>query len=737
MRISLRTRVLVLVTLVIVIIGAITTSIFTVAFIRSEERGLVKRGTALSYALSRAAEEGLVNEDLNLIKKASDIIEAPDVTLVQVYSDLWDAIDAYPAERLSEHAQPQAVDHFSNSNEPLSIQGDRGYDFYRPIFFRAAKNSTPITIGFVRVSLSSASITKELRQIIAADLVVSGLIALLAIISIDILIGRFVVRPVTGLYRAVSLFKEGILPEESVRSGQPGDEIQELSREFTVMCKSLKEKEDRLVESEKRVRSLFERVEHAIFRLDAAGAVLEANSGFREMFGDVKGICEIFADQSGIDCIEETLPEKGVHLERKAVGRNGEERSISLSLYPEIDGEGLVTGIDGYIIDVTEKKRLEERLIRAQKMEAVGTLAGGMAHDFNNLLTAILGYSEIILSMTREGDQFHRPATVIHDAAQRGADFGRKILSLTRKEKLETKAVNVNEIVNNSMELLQHSIPKKIEIVTGLADGLPLIKADPSQVQQVIINLAVNARDAMPEGGRLLIETSVVGSENGAANSLDGGAGGFIKLSVSDTGAGMDRATQGKIFDPFFTTKETGKGTGLGLYIVHSIVTNHGGYINLYSEPSQGTRFNIYMPVAREEVSEGAEPDHDLRGSGTILVVDDEPDVRELFRDMLEPLGYTIMTAESGNDAIRIYREMKERISLVVLDMIMPKMGGNEVFQVLKTVNPEVRVILCSGYSRNGFGVIEEILKQGALGFIQKPFSRRTIALSVKSALSS
>jgi two-component system, cell cycle sensor histidine kinase and response regulator CckA len=736
MRISLRTRVLVLVTLVIVIIGVITTALFTAAFIRSEERGLVKRGTALSYALSRAAEEGLVNEDLNLIKKASDIIKAPDVTVVQVYSDLWDAIEAYPVDRLNEPAQPQAVAHFSNSDEPFSIQGDRGYDFYRPIFFMASKNSTPITIGFVRLSLSSSSIRKELREIIVADVAVSGLITLLAIISIDILIGRFVIKPVTGLYRSVSLFKDGILPEEDVLNRQPGDEIQELSREFTVMCNSLKEKEDRLVESEKRVRSLFERVEHAIFRLDARGSVLEANSRFREMFGDVAGICDIFADQSGIDCLGETLPEKGVHFERRAVGRNGEERNISLSLYPEIDAGGSLTGMDGYIIDVTEKKRLEERLIRAQKMEAVGTLAGGMAHDFNNLLTAILGYSEIILSMTGEGDPFHRPAAVIHDAAQRGADFGRKILSLTRKEKIETKAVNINDVVYNSMELLQHSIPKKIEIVTRLADGVPLIKADPSQIQQVIINLAVNARDAMPEGGRLLIETSMVGSENGAANSLDGAEGGFIKLSVSDTGAGMDRATQGKIFDPFFTTKETGKGTGLGLYIVHSIVTNHGGYINLYSEPSQGTRFNIYMPVAKEEVSEGAELYHDLRGSGTILVVDDEPDVRELFRDMLEPLGYTIITAEGGNDAIRIYREMRDRISLVVLDMIMPKMGGNEVFQVLKTVNPEVRILLCSGYSRNGFSAIEEILKQGALGFVQKPFSRRTIALSLKKALS-
>lgn len=723
-----------LVTLVILIIGTVTTSIFTTAFMRSEERGLVKRGTALSYALSRAAEEGLRHEDLSLIRKASGIIEAPDVTLVQVYSDLWDAIEAYPVSGMEEAVQPQAISHFKASSKPLYIRGEKGYDFYRPIFFRATQDSNPITIGYVRVSLSSASTRKELRKIIISDVMVSGVITLIAILSINALLGRFIVKPVTGLYKSVSMFKGGILPEESV-GREPGDEIQELSREFAVMCKSLKEKEDRVVESERAVRSLFERVEHAIFRLNADGSVVEANGRFRDMFGDAGRMCEIFGNSAGLDCLG-TLPAGGVHLERNAVGKGGEERVVSLSLYPEINDEGVLKGIDGYIIDITDRKKLEERLIMAQKMEAVGTLAGGMAHDFNNLLTAILGYSEIILSMSSEGDQFHRPASVIHDAAERGADFGRKILSMTRKEKIETKPVNMNDIVRYSLELLQHSIPKNVEIATRLDEAIPLIKADPSQIQQVIINLAVNARDAMPEGGRMFIETSMVGSEKGAADSNEEVEDGFAKLSVSDTGAGMDRATQGKIFDPFFTTKETGKGTGLGLYIVHSIITNHGGYINLYSEPSQGTRFNIYLPVAREDTPKVVSEEQDISGSGTILVVDDEPDVRELCKDMLDPLGYRIITAESGNEAIRTYREKGDEISLVLLDMIMPKMGGNEVFQVLKTVNPDVRILLCSGYSRKGFGAIEEILKQGALGFIQKPFSRRTIALSVKKALS-
>ena len=385
--------------------------------------------------------------------------------------------------------------------------------------------------------------------------------------------------------------------------------------------------------------------------------------------------------------------------------------------------------------DITQEKRLYEQLLRAQKMEAIGTLAGGIAHDFNNLLAGILGYSEIILTQTKEGDPFHKPATIIRQAAERGADLAKKILMITRKEKMEARAVNLNEIIRSSEELLERSMPKNIEIILKLKDDLPLIKADPTQMQQVVMNLAVNARDAMPTGGRLVIETSVVGKENGAANGLTPGKGGFLKLSISDTGMGMDVETQRKIFDPFFTTKETGKGTGLGLYIVHSVVNNHGGYINLYSEPGKGTRFNIYLPATRGLAAKEPDEPEDLRGTGTILVIDDEPPIRELCRDLLEPLGYIVLLAENGEAGVQIFREHRDSISLVILDMVMPRMGGSEVFQSLRTIRPDVTVLLCSGYSHNGFAGIDTLLQSGARGFIQKPFTRHTIAGAVKKAL--
>jgi PAS domain S-box-containing protein len=386
--------------------------------------------------------------------------------------------------------------------------------------------------------------------------------------------------------------------------------------------------------------------------------------------------------------------------------------------------------------DITKEKKLYEQLLRAQKMEAIGTLAGGIAHDFNNLLTAILGYSEIMMGITKEGDQFYKPVTIINNAAQKGAELAKKILMVTRKEKMELRPVNINEIINNSLELLHRTIPKNIEIVVNLKDNIPNIMADPSQMQQVVMNLAVNARDAMPDGGRLIIETSIVGAENGAANGILADKGGFMKLSISDTGIGMDKNTQRNIFDPFFTTKEPGKGTGLGLYIVHSVISNHSGYMNLYSEPDKGTRFNIYLPITKGAVPEKSQQDMNIKGTGTILIIDDDADIRELCMDMLGTLGYTVLTAGSGSEGISIFRGMKDNISVVILDMIMPKMGGSEVFQAIKTIRPDVKIILCSGYSSTGFAGIDKLLKSGATGFVQKPFTLQTIAQAIKKTLS-
>jgi PAS domain S-box-containing protein len=738
MKLSLRAKVSLVITAIIIVISGVSTYFFTAAHSRSKEKGRIQRGAALSYALSEAAEEGLLKEDLSLIKKASSLIRAEDVALVQVYSSIWNIVDAYPFDQLKSPPHPDALKHFQSSSAPFYVELKDGYDFYTPIEFKAFEKAPDITIGFVRLILSTHTIKQEIREAVAVNVLVSAVITLIAILSINHLIGRLIVRPVMTLHRSVSAFKNGVLDRETVLSPYAADELKDLTREFNLLFRTLKDREEQLVESNRRIRSLFERVEHGIFRLDRKGAIIEANDRFRSLFGETKELCEILlGDVTSPDCLRRAAEENVLHVDSKAVARNGAELMVSLSLYPEKDATGALMGFDGYIIDITEKRQLQERLVHAQKMEAIGTLAGGMAHDYNNLLTAILGYSSMLLKKLQAHEPFYKPVSIIHEAAQRGAALGRKILTLTRKEQREVKPVDLSEIVRSALELFQQSLPKDIEIITHLADGLPLTQADPSQLQQVVINLALNARDAMPGGGKLTIETSRSGRNEAGGPSADTRTGEMIKLSVADNGAGIDAETQARIFDPFFTTKEMGKGTGLGLYIVHSIVHNHGGYINLTSETARGTRFTIYLPVIAPDAGATTLPDvTEVTGSGTILVIDDEPHVREMCRDMLGALGYTILLAENGADGLRIYRTGHRKIDLVILDMIMPNMGGPEVFAALKTIDPAVKVLLYSGYSNSSLDGIDELLKRGVAGFIQKPFSAQDISVAIKKALS-
>jgi signal transduction histidine kinase/CheY-like chemotaxis protein len=727
----------VFVTLIVVLGSAFSTYLFTSTHTRSKEQGLFKRGAALCYTLSKAAEEGLLEENLSLIKKASYIIQSPDVTLVHVYSNIWEPLDAYPLGTWNTPPHPKAVGHFKGDHAPYQIQTADGYDFYSPILFQPFDDTPPTAIGFVRMTLSNAAYLRDARTIAVTNIAVSIIITLIAVFALNLLIRRLVVTPVTALHRSVSSFRNGVLPADMGVSRQSTDEIRELAAEFLHMCEAVRENEKKLIESDRRIRSLFERVEHAIFRTDENGAITEANGRFRNMFGGVAALCDILIGESSpTSCLRRAASEKALNIEETAIGRHGEELIISLSLYAEQDDTGAVAGYDGFIIDITDKKRLEERLMRSQKLEAVGTLAAGMAHDFNNLLTAILGYSGIMLMKVPEDDPLYRPISVINEAAKRGADLGRKILTLTRKEKMDARQVDLNDLLMHALDLLRTSFPADVELVTRLDSALPRTTADPSQLHQVIMNLAVNAKDAMPDGGRLTLETSIASPSNGINAFAPAAATGFIKFSVSDTGSGIDAGTQAKIFDPFFTTKEVGKGTGLGLYIVHSIVSNHGGYINVYSEQDQGTRFNIYLPVAKGAAEDVQREAADLGGTETILVIDDEPDVRELCKDMLCPLGYTLLLAENGSAGINLYRERGQEISLVILDMIMPRMGGNEVFHALRTINQNAKVLLYSGYSHNNFAGINQLLEHGAAGFVQKPFTLQDLGTAIRKALS-
>jgi PAS domain S-box-containing protein len=394
--------------------------------------------------------------------------------------------------------------------------------------------------------------------------------------------------------------------------------------------------------------------------------------------------------------------------------------------------------------DITERVRAEEekeslrsQLLQAQKMEAIGTLAGGVAHDFNNLLQITSGYSEILLNDKSPAHPDYDKLHTINATAKRGADLVQRLMVFSRKGDTKPRSLNLNHEVTQLKKLLERTISKMIAIDLSLESWLPVINADPVQVEQILLNLAINAKDAMPEsGGKLTIETrNVTLDEEYCRTHLESKPGQYVMISVSDTGHGMSQETVQHIFEPFFTTKGVGKGTGLGLAMVYGIMKHHDGFINCYSEPGHGTTFRIYFPVVQIELEEDSEQERAVPqgGSETILLVDDEESLCDIGSQILTRAGYTVLTATNGKDALNLYGKKRRDISLVLLDLIMPEMGGKECFQELVNINPQVRVILSSGFLSNG--TTEEARVFGFRGFVEKPYNTRKLLGLVREVL--
>jgi two-component system, cell cycle sensor histidine kinase and response regulator CckA len=388
-------------------------------------------------------------------------------------------------------------------------------------------------------------------------------------------------------------------------------------------------------------------------------------------------------------------------------------------------------------LDVTDRKRLEEQLRQAQKMEAVGRLAGGIAHDFNNLLMVIQGYAELLIDRLGQNNPLRRNAEQIQEASQRATALTRQLLAFSRKQMLAPQVLNVQHVVADMEKILRRLIGEDIELVTVAPPGLWKVKADRSQVEQVILNLAVNSRDAMPRGGQLTIETANVEFDNSYKPSPAILAPGpYVMLAVSDTGCGMDPETQAHIFEPFFTTKEKGKGTGLGLATVYGIVKQSGGYIWVYSEPDRGTSFKVYLPRVEEteDVKDSpAEIENLPRGSETILLVEDEKGVRELAREYLERNGYSVLEAGDGQAALDIAHKHSGSIHLLMTDVIMPGLSGRELAEKMAALRPGLKVIYMSGYTDQSI-VHHGILEPDTI-LLQKPFTWNALACKLRETL--
>ena len=403
-----------------------------------------------------------------------------------------------------------------------------------------------------------------------------------------------------------------------------------------------------------------------------------------------------------------------------------------------VQGNNAHRVMEGIIVDVTERKQLETQLQQSRKMEAVGRLAGGIAHEFNNLLTIITGYTDLALSRSSVPLELRTDIERIENAAGRAAALVRQLLAFSRKQVLQPKTLDLNAIVVNMDKLLRRLIDDNIEMVTRVEENLGKVKADPAQIEQVIMNLVVNARDAMPKGGRLTLETCNVDLDaNYAVDHVTVKPGPYIMLAVSDTGVGMDAETVAHIFEPFYTTKESGRGTGLGLSTVYGIVKQSGGYIWVYSELGKGSTFKVYLPRVEEEVEEpGPERtvSREERGTGTILLVEDEEAVRELVQSILVGRGYNVLVADSPWQAEEVASKYSGEINLLLTDVVMPGRSGRELAARITARRPSIRVLYMSGYTENvvtSGGLLEE-----GLAFLQKPFSPKALLHKIREVLS-
>ena len=399
--------------------------------------------------------------------------------------------------------------------------------------------------------------------------------------------------------------------------------------------------------------------------------------------------------------------------------------------------DGKPVAVQGIARDITERRQLEAQLRQAQKMEAIGQLAAGVAHDFNNLLTAINGYSSLALQKVSEEGPIKGYLEEIRKAGERAANLTRQLLAFGRKQMLQPVALNLNDVVSDLNKMLRRLIGEDIKLTAKFDPGLMQIKADPGQIEQVLVNLVVNARDAMPQGGNLTIETANFEVDREyAAKHVGVQPGSYVMMAVSDTGTGMDDETKARIFEPFFTTKEKGRGTGLGLSTVYGIVKQSGGNIWVYSELGEGTAFKVYLPQLKEAVVSVAKAAVEAEapgGSETILVVEDEDVVRGLARKILEQLGYQVIDANGVAEATRLCREYPGEIHLLLTDVVMPEASGQEIANRMKARRPNTRVLFMSGYTDEA--IVHHGVVDSDVAFIQKPFTPVALAKKIREVL--
>ncbi|MFH1077192.1 MAG: response regulator [Pseudomonadota bacterium] len=522
--------------------------------------------------------------------------------------------------------------------------------------------------------------------------------------------------------------------------------------EQRVRCLENESKDRKRTEDKLRLQAqIIDQVHDAIISIDLDGRVTSWNKGAEKLFGFsvqyalAKDILFLYPRRSGefvqSQVIRPTYEKGGHAFDVRMRKPTGEDFYVHFSLSLLLGAAGEPIGIIGYAIDITERKcsekqrkKLEAKLRYAQRMEAIGTLASGIAHDFNNLLMGIQGNVSLMLISNDPPHPDCERLQKIEKQVQNGVKLTKQLLGYARRECYQVRPCNLNDIVQDTSETFGRT-RKEVTIHRELAPDLCSIDADQGEIERALFNLYVNAADAMPGGGNLILKTLNTTHQNMKAWLYDPSPGDYILLTLKDTGVGMDRGTIARIFDPFFTTKERGHGTGLGLAVTYAIIKAHKGYIEVESKKGQGATFRIFLPSSKKAAPKlrNTEEKVVMRGTGTVLLVDDEEIIRTVGKELLEAIGYKVITAVNGQEALRLYQTYYNDIKIILLDMVMPGMSGSELYDAIKAFSPDAKVLLSSGYSLTGQAL--EMVKRGCDGFIQKPFSMAELSNKLNEIL--
>ena len=628
----------------------------------------------------------------------------------------------------------------------IPFSKDKIFEIYTPILFNG-KSLGSVLVGVNKsVLLNAQSLArKRIFWLFASTL----LVAVIGVIGISILITR-----------SIQELASGVEELEQGKWGRPlrvysRDELGKLTESFNKMSRTIMEQQEEVFKYTRQLQTLSENAPFGMVMIDKDGTFKYINPKFRELFGyDLNDV------PNGKTWFRKAYPDPtyrhhviSTWIDDLEGFKSGEKRPRTFTVTCKGGTEKIINFIPVQLEtrenliaceDITELKRaeeekavLQEQLRQSQKVEAIGRLAGGIAHDFNNLLTVIKGYSQLSSFELKEGDPLSVNIDEIQNAAERAASLTRQLLAFSRRQVTEMKVLDLNTLLRDLEKMLRRVIGEDIEMVIQLAEDLGRVRADVGQIEQVIMNLAVNAKDAMPSGGKLTIETANVELDESYARShVDVRHGHYVMFSVSDTGVGMTPEVRERIFEPFFTTKERGKGTGLGLSTTYGIVKQSEGHIWVYSVQGKGTTFKIYLPRVNEpleEIRKEVLKKELPRGNETILIVEDEEEVRKLAGKILEKQGYRILETSNGDDALLACERRKSPIHLMLADIVMPGMSGSELAKLLIPLYPEIKILYMSGYTDNAI-VRHGVLEKG-VNYIQKPFTMEGLARKVREVL--